>query len=137
MEIYKIKSKAFRGTKYHDVYLKAFGLYKQIKASTKRRTYIRSAYFKRDKIFLAIFWEHLKQKNWKDRTRRLKYFPCAIDLIKNSKLVPVSKEDPNNLGEILHRFAGITSGNEVFYVQIREVKKTDQKFLISMFPEEK
>lgn len=136
MKAYKTSAQAFPGTKYHDVYQKAFSLYKQIKAPTKRRPYIRSAYFKKDKIFLGIFWEHLKQKNWKDRTRRLKYFRCGIDLIKNSKFVPVSKEDPNNPNELLHRFGGITAQNDIFYVQIKEDKKTDQKFLISIFPEE-
>lgn len=137
MKAYKTRVRAFTGTKYHDVYLRAFGIYKQIKATTKRRPFVRSAYFKRDKVFLAIFWQHLNQKNWKDRTRRLKFFPCAIDLIKNSKFIPTSKENPNDKNEILHRFGGITADNDIFYVQIKEDKKTDQKFLISVFPEEK
>jgi hypothetical protein len=137
MKVFKATTDKFTGTKYHDVYPKAFGLYKQIKARTKRRPYIRSAYFKKDKIFLGPFWQHLKQKNWRDRTRRLKYFPCGIELIKNSKFIPISKENPNDPNEILHRFAGITPDHDLFFVQIKENKTNDQKILLSIFPEEK
>jgi hypothetical protein len=138
MKVFKIKTNPFPGTKYREVRSKALSLHAAIqKRNPKRRANVRSAYFKKDKIFLGIFWSHLKQKNWQDRTRRLKYYPCALDLIRNSKLVPISKQDPNDPDELLHRFAGITPVDDLFYVQIKENKKTDQKFLISVFPEEK
>ena len=135
MKTYQTKSNKLTGTDYHEVYKKTFNYYKRIKARTKRRSYIRSAYFKKDKIFLAIFWNHLNQKNWKDRTRRLKYFPAAIELIRHSKFNPSSEENRNKRNEMLHRFAGITNDNELFYVQIKEEKNSGQKFLISIFPE--
>ena len=37
---------------------------------------------------------------------------------------------------MLHRFAGITADNHLFYVQIKEDKRKGQKWLISVFPED-
>ncbi len=135
MKVYETKVKKLAGTDYHEVHSRALTLYKDIKRKTKRRPYVRSAYFKKDKIFLDYFWQHLWGKNWRDRVRRLKYYPCALDLIKNSRGDPTSKQNPNNSAEILHRFAGITRTKELFFIQIKEDKKTDQKSLISIFPE--
>jgi len=95
---------------------------------------VRSAYFGNNKIFLGLFWAHLDQKNWNDRFRRLKYFPCAIDLIKYSTFAPSSKQNPNKSTEILHRFNGLTNRNEPFVVQIKEDKSSDQKWFLSVFP---
>ena len=67
--------------------------------------------------------------------RRMKYFGCAVELIQKTRFEPVTKENPNKTGEILHRFYGLTSDNELFYVQIKEDKRKDQRFLISVFPE--
>jgi len=135
MQVYKTKTKKFSGTQFHEVHGPAFGLYTEIKKKTKRRAYVRSAYFNKDKIFLDLFWHHLFEKsNWRDRVRRMKYFACAIELIQKSRFDPKTKENPNKQGEILHRFYGTTAENELFYVQIKEDKKKDQKFLISVFP---
>src|SRR3989338_3282509 len=127
MKVYKTKTKKFSGSDFHEVRKKAFGLYSQLKKKTKRRPYIRSAYFNKEKIFLDVFWSHLFEKpNWRDRVRRLKYFGCAIELIQNSHFEPKSKENPNNFSEILHLFY-CTPDNELFYVQIKENKRTGQK----------
>ncbi len=136
MPTYKTKIRKLPGTHWHQVYPRAFGLYREeIVKKTKRRPYVRSAYFNKEKIFLGLFWQHLHDKvNIRDKTRRLKYFPCAIDLVKNNRFKPTSKENPNKKDEILHRFSGITPDNEVFFVQIKEVKKNGQKWLISVFP---
>lgn len=136
MKAYKTKVERLRGTDYHEVYGKANSYYKKVKAPTKRKPYIRSAFFNKDKIFLDYFWDHLRQKNWRDRVRRLRYFPCAIDLLKNSKFTPATKQNPNKKNELLHRFGGVTADNEIFFVQVKEDKKTDQKYFISVFPEE-
>lgn len=101
---------------------------------TKRTPYVRSVYFKKEKIFLTIFWSHLHKKSEKDKTRRLKYFECAIDLIKNSKIEPTIKENPNSKTELLYRFLGRTSGGELFAVQIKMSKTNKKKYLISIFP---
>ncbi len=134
-KVYKTNCKKLAGTDFKELHQKTLDVYKKIRRKSKRRTYIRSAYFKKDKIFLELFWQHLFDKeNWKDRARRLRYFPAGIDLIQNTRFDPKSKENPNKSGEIFHRFIGMTKENELFCVQIKENKKNNQKFLISIFP---
>jgi len=138
MKAYKTKTKKSAGTSYPEIRKKAFGLYKKIKHKSKRKPYIKSVYFKKDKIFLDLFWSHLfKEKNYWDQMRRMKFFACGIELIRKSNIEPISKENPNKYGEILHRFAGASRDNELFFVQIKEDKKTSKKWLISIFPIEK
>lgn len=135
MKIYRTKATKLKGTDFKEVHNRALAIYNPIKKKTKRRPYIRSAYFRKEKIFLGLFWQHLfDKKNWKDRVRRLKYLPAAIELIRHSRFEPKSKENPNNNSEILHRFAAITSENDLFYVQIKEDKRTGQKWLMSVYP---
>lgn len=136
MEEFKTKIKKIPGTHWWQVSKKAFSLYQSIRRKSKRRPYVRSAYFDKEKIFLELFWRHLHEKqNIRDKTRRVKYFSCAIELIERSKHKPVSKDNPNRHGEVLHRFTGITPDNETFYVQIKEEKKSGEKWLMSVFPE--
>ena len=119
MKIYRSTIKPFPGSKYSEIIPKARLLYKQISSKTKRRPYIRSKYFKNQKIFLDHFWSHMMTKNPSDRTRRLRQYPCGLDLIANTLLEPISKHNPNNHSQILHRFTGINRNNEIFYVQIK------------------
>ena len=123
MKVYQTKVSPLPGSEYREVHSKALAIYRQIKKKTKRRPYVRSAYFRKDKIFLDYFWQHIWQKNWRDRVRRLKYYPCALDLLKNSRMEPISKQNPNKSGEILHRFAGVTRNKELFFIQVKEDKK--------------
>lgn len=135
MKAFQTKKYIIHGTSFSEIKKKALFSYSQIKTLTKRRPYIRSAYFKKDKIFLELFWKHLYEKqNFRDKIRRLKYFDCAIELIKHSNIEPISKENPNKSSEIFHRFTGITSQQDIFFVQIKEDKKTNQKWLMSAFP---
>lgn len=135
MKAYRTKTVKLIGTNFCEVNQIASGSYRQIKKKTKRRPYVRSAYFKKDKVFLELFWKHLFEKsNWRDRVRRLKYFPCALELIQNNRFEPASKENPNKPAEILHRFAGVTKDNDLFYVHIKEDKKSGQKYFMSVFP---
>lgn len=131
---YQTKIKKLSGTNYSEVKKNADIIFKEIKSKTKRRPYIRSAYFKKQKIFFDYFWEHLFQKSFNERTKRLKYFSCAIDLIKNSKNEPKFFNNPMKKSEILYRFAGLTKDKELFYVQIKEDVKNDKKYLMSVFP---
>jgi len=134
MNIYQTKSKPIPGTTYKEVYKKAIVHYKKICRGTKRKPYIRSIYFSKEKIFIRLFWIHLHEKmNYRDKTRRLKFFTCGIDLIKQSTIHPISKESISK-SEILHRFAGKTKDGIVFFVQIKENKRNKQKHLISIFP---
>ncbi|MCK4636234.1 MAG: hypothetical protein KAT32_05225 [Candidatus Moranbacteria bacterium] len=108
MKYFQIKSDKLTGSSYNEVYKKAWKIYLKEKCKSKRRPYIRSMYFNKEKIFLDIFWSHLKQKNWVDRFRRLKYYSCAICLMKNNKFDSITIQDNKKSNEILHRFGGIT-----------------------------
>lgn len=134
MKPYQATAKKISGRSYAEVERSARRLHKQIAARSKRNPYIRSAYFRRDKIFIKLFWQHLNQKPEHDRKRRLKYYICAIELLREGRVEPVSKENPNKAGEILHRFAGLSADNELFYVQVKEVKRTGNKYFMSVFP---
>jgi len=135
MKVYKTKVKKLGGTNYKEVIKKARKAYHEIEKRSKRIAHIKSAYFKKEKVFINIFWEHLNQKSPRDRIRRLKLLPCAYELIENSINNPTSKKNPNVESEILHRFGGITADNELFYIQIKENKRGRKDF-ISVFPEE-
>ena len=134
MIAYQTKIKKLRGTSYAELRKEALVIFNRIKTKTKRRPYIRSAYFNKQKIFFDFFWTHLNQKSRKERTKRLKYFEVAIDLIKNSRNHPVSEENPHKQSEVLHRFIGLTKEKELFYVQIKENKKSNKKYFMSCFP---
>lgn len=137
MQIYKTRTRKFHGSHFHVVHEQAAGLYTEIKKKSKRRTYVRSAYFAKDKIFLDLYWHHLFEKsNWRDRVRRMQYYGCAIELLQKSHFKPNSTKDPNKPNEMLHRFYGVSADNELFCVQIKENLKKKQKFLISVFPAE-
>jgi len=136
MIVYKTKTQKFGGTSYKEVIKKARKAFHDIEKRSKRSAYLRSAYFKKEKIFLNLFWDHINQKSPRDRVRRLKFLDCAFELIENSVHKPASKKNPNNKNEILHRFGGITSAGELYYVQIKESVKTGRKDFVSVFPEE-
>lgn len=137
MKVYKTKVAKLSGTSYKEVNKKAQEIYKEIKKKTKRRPYVRSEYFNKEKIFIDLFWQHLWQKNIYDKLRRLKYFPCAIELIQKTRFDPELRKDPENRKVLLYRFAGSTKDNEPFFVQIKEDLKTKKKCFISVFPEQK
>ena len=135
MKAFPVKTKKIGATRYTDIIKRARKIFHDIEKKTKRRAYVRSAYFKKEKIFFDFFWVHLNQKLPSDRRRRLRYFPCAIELIENSRLKPFSEPNRNKKNEVLYRFAGITEENELFFVQVKENTKTKQRFLMSIFDE--
>src|SRR5690606_28722367 len=106
------------GTSTAEVMKYARITYRAIQNRTKRIPYVRSAYFKQQKIFLTVFWSHLQQKNWRDRTRRLKLYACALDVLRYSRCAPVSVQNPNAPNETLHRFKGRSKEGERFIVQV-------------------
>jgi len=134
MALYKANKKTFKTRRYSEARNHVLTIFNQIKKRTKRKPYIRSSYFKKQKIFFDYFWPHLFQKNPRERTKRLKYFEASIELIKNSKDHPFSKQNPNNQSEIFHRFEGLTKNKEKFCVQIKEDKRSGKKYFISCFP---
>ena len=134
--LYQTTSKPFSGSSWNEIAPQARYLLRVITRRSKRRPYIRSAYFSKDKIFLSYFWRHLSQKTYPEQLRRMRYLPCAIELIKKSRHSPLSKQNPNQSDEILHRFAGTASDHKLFMVQIKEYKRTGRKELMSVFPYE-
>ncbi|OGH68028.1 MAG: hypothetical protein A3C15_00540 [Candidatus Magasanikbacteria bacterium RIFCSPHIGHO2_02_FULL_50_9b] len=134
---YKTKANKITGITWAEIGKKAMMHFKIIAARTKRRPYVRSAYFRKEKIFLELFWHHLYEKqNVRDKARRAKYFLCAIELIEHSRIAPTVKENPNRHGEMLYRFFGTAANGDAFVVQIKEVKRTGEKWLMSVFPKE-
>lgn len=136
MILYHTKIKKLPGTNYAEVRKHALAVFKLITRKTKRKPYIRSVYFRKQKVFFDFFWEHLLQKNHKERVRRLKFFAAAVELIKNSRNHPVTIENPHRSGELLHRFAGITKEGELFYAQVKEDRRSGAKYFMSCFPQE-
>ncbi len=134
IEYCHVKSNKLSGNTFKEVESKALLTFKEIKAKTKRTPYIRSKYYKNEKIFLNIFWSHLYQKHEKDRIRRLKFFNCAIELIQSTSKKPTTKPNPNKKNELLHRFGGKTKENQLFLIQIKENRSTKRKDLISIIP---
>ncbi|MBU0731510.1 hypothetical protein KKC88_01350 [Patescibacteria group bacterium] len=134
MQIYQTNKYKLSGSNYREVRKQAIFCFNDVRRGTKRKPYLRSAYFKKQKIFFDFFWDHLLQKNPKERFIRLKYLSAAIDLVKNSRNHPISKQNPNIPKEILHRFKGYTKEKEIFYVQIKENKQNGKKYFISCFP---
>jgi len=133
LKLYPIKSQPIKGGRLEIITKRARGIYRQVEKRTKRKAYVRSAYFHKEKIFFDFFFSHLNQKNRKTKTLRLKLLPCALELIELSFLPPQQKDNPNISGEVLYRFGGILRDKKVIVVQIKEDKKTKQKFLMSVF----
>ena len=133
---YQTKTRKLPGTSYGEVYRTARRHYDDVAQKTRRKPYIRSAYFRKEKIFLDLFWSHLHEKTPRDRFRRLKYYAAALDLLQRGRNAPTSKANPNRPNEILHRFAGLTKERELFFVQVKENTRTHRKDLISCFPPE-
>ncbi|HLC43949.1 MAG TPA: hypothetical protein VJK08_02385 [Patescibacteria group bacterium] len=134
MNLYKTKKGKIAGTSFSEVCKDARRIYNLVRARTKRTPYVRSKYFRGEKIFITLFWSHLFEKSDRDRVRRLRYFECALDLIRNSAVDPESRENFKQRNEILHRFNGITDKQEKFVVQIKENKRSKRKDLISIYP---
>lgn len=131
---YQSKVYLIAGSSLDEILIKVRGAYGSIRRKTKRRAYIRSAYFKKEKVFFDYFWIHLSQKNRKTKTIRLKYFLAAIDLIENNRQTPITKENPLKRSELLHRFYGSTKEKHLFCIQIKQEKKTGRKYFMSVFP---
>lgn len=131
---YQSKFKKSPDNNYRDVLDNANQIFRKIEVKTKRRPYVRSVYFRKEKIFFDYFWRHVFQKAPKERVERLRYFEASIDLIKNSRISPDSKINQDKKSEILHRFYGRTKDKNEFCVQVKEDIKTKRKYFMSCFP---
>ena len=136
MSPYQTKIKKLSGTSYSEVRNEALVLFNKIKKRTKRRPYIRSVYFNKQKIFFDYFWQHLFQKNPKERFRRLKYFGAALEVLRYSRSHPHSCENPHKKNEILHRFAallGLLLKKIYFIFKLRKIKRAIKNILCLVF----
>ncbi len=135
MNVFKSKIGLVSGTSYAEVIAAVRREYHVIQKRTPRRQpYIKSKYFRKDKIFINQFFEHLNQKNSADRLRRLKFFSSAIDVIRNCPIAPVAMQNPSKADETLYRYNAITKEGMSFAVQIRENKISKRKDFMSAFP---
>lgn len=133
--VYKSKVPQLSGTSYREVIAVARKQYHLVQKRTPRRQpYVRSVYFKKDKIFINQYFEHLNQKNAADRLRRLKFFAAGIDTIRNCHVAPVAMQNPSKADETLYRYDAITKDGAKFAVQLRENKVTKRKDFMSTFP---
>lgn len=133
MREYKSKAVLLSGSSYDEVSAIARREHKKIEKLTKRQPYVRSTYFSGQKIFISPFWPHLMQKHRNDRTRRLKFYNAAIDLLRNSRCEPETIFDKENLSTLLHRFYGVTKDGYAYCVQVKENKRTGRKDFMSVF----
>ena len=133
MEIYQSSAARLTGKTYIDLERKARKIHNDIARRTKRSPYLRSVYFKKQKIFIKPFWEHLNQKSQHDRRRRLKYYGAEIDLLQHSTQKPITKQNPNGDGQLVHRFVGKTKEGDLFFVQIKEHHRTNARYFMSVF----
>ncbi|MGI9028303.1 MAG: hypothetical protein ACR2FM_05705 [Candidatus Saccharimonadales bacterium] len=133
--VYNSKEKEISGSSLGEVMKHARYEYHVIqKYNPRRLSYVRSPYFGRDKIFISTFWTHLGQKGPRDKFRRTRLFSCAIDLIKFTRHRPDITEHASLPGALLYRFYGLSTGGNLFVVQIKENKKSGRKDFISVFP---
>ena len=133
--LYKSKFDTIPGTSHACVMRLARYEYHQMQKQTPRRQpYIRSRYFRRDKVFVNQFWDHVKQKRPGDQLRRVKLYVCAIDLIRNTTASPETIFSRDNMNMSLHRFYGQTKSGKLFCVQIKQDKRTGRKDFMSVFP---
>ncbi|MGI9028251.1 MAG: hypothetical protein ACR2FM_05445 [Candidatus Saccharimonadales bacterium] len=133
MQVYKSKYSKIAGTSYQEVVSQARKEYNHIRKQTKRQPYVRSRYYK-DKVFIKLFWDHLYEKNRGDIERRLRYYDCAIDLLRNNVNQPISTASSDKANGISQRFIGKTTDGDIFYVQVKQNKRTGRKDFISLFP---
>lgn len=133
MKIYKSKAVLLVGSSYDEVLERARKEHKKIENVTKRQPYVRSTYFKKDKIFISTFWTHLMQKHRKDRMKRLKLYSAAIDLMRNSHCEPETIFKKGDLSTILHRFYGVTKDGVEYCVQVKQDKRSGRKDFMSVF----
>jgi hypothetical protein len=138
MKIYKSRVGKLPGSSYQELIKNARRIYHGIEKQTNRTPYIKSdkhSYFKGQKIFLNLYFVHLDQKSRIDRKRRLRYFEAGLDLLKHNTYAPLEKPNPNKSGEQLLRFAGVTPGDELFYVQVRKNSRGNHYYMSVFAPE--
>lgn len=133
MNVYTSKYPRLPGSSYAEALSHARQEYNVIAHSTKRQPYIKSKYFNGDKVFLKVFWDHVMQKRLKERTRRLRFYRAALDVLRHSQITPETTFNADERNISLHRFYGVTKDGIYFCVQVKEDKRTGRKDFMSVF----
>jgi hypothetical protein len=137
IKFYPVKSKPISGSNYRELLKIVRAEYKYIAKQTKRTAYIRSEYFKKDKIFLSLYWIHLSETPMYAQRHRLKLFKCGIELLRHTTFPPETKPNPNGRNELVYRFGGKTPDGQKFYVHVKQEIRSGKKYFMSAFPERK
>lgn len=133
MQVYKSKYGLLTGTTYEEVVHNARKEFNAVRRLTKRQPYVKSKYFRGDKVFITVFWDHIVQKNLKERTKRLKFYKAGLDLIRNTTQAPEIMIDKAHPGMVFNRFYGVTKTGEHFCVQIKQDARTNRRDFMSVF----
>lgn len=107
------------------------------KRNSRRLAHVRSKYFAGNKVFINNFWDHLKQMRAEEQTSRLKYYHCALDLLRNTTLSPRTIYKKDSPDDAFHRFYGKTLAGKHFCVQVKQSKRTGRLDFMSVFPTKK
>jgi len=73
------------------------------------------------------------QKRLRTRSKRLKLFNAAIDLMRNTRCDPETIFKKDDLSTLLHRFYGVTKDGVEFCVQVKQDKRSGRKDFMSVF----
>ena len=133
MNAYNTKYPQLSGSSYNEVLKRARQEYNVIAHSTKRQPYVKSKFFSGEKVFLAVFWTHLMDKNQKDRTKRLRFYKAALDLLRNSQINPDTIASTEDQRILRYRFYVITKDGSYFCVQVKEDIRTKRNDFTSIF----
>ena len=130
---YQSRCSLLPGSSYAEILDAARKAYKNATNKSRRTPYINSKYkkFKTDKVFLDAFWVHIFQKGRRERSKRLRLYECALDLLRNTQMMP---EVIDKYNDKLYRFFGVARTGEKFCVQVKEEVETGRKHFMSVFP---
>jgi len=129
---FQSKVSCISGSNDKEVFYEARQIFR--KYDNKRRLpYVRSKYFDSQKIFLNMFYKHLDQKPEAEHRRRIIFVPCALDLLKNSRVEPVTPPTDLTRSIVYYRFQGMSGDDKKFIVQVMRDKKNNC-YLMSCFP---
>jgi hypothetical protein len=138
MKFYQSKYSLLAGTSFEELAKTARTVYREAVGKSRRTPYVNSKckLFETQKVFLDLYWAHLNQKPARERFRRVKFYQCALDTLRNSQTKPeiTMAKDKRS---IFYRFYGVTRSGEKFCVQVKEERKTGHKYFMSVFPWDK
>ena len=138
MQYFQSKYGFVRGSSRDEIIKHARKLYHEVQKQSPRRVpYVRSKYFMGRKVFISNFWEHLKQMRIEEQTSRLKYYQCALELLRDTTLAPTTIYGTDRPNDGLHRFYGKTISGKHFCVQVKHSKRTGRLDFMSVFPTKK